>query len=178
MIPLTPALLVATAQAFVDLGEEGGDNRGQMVELFLKGVGQKAGAPWCAAFVHHVGYRSHFDHRLDDSSWPLPATASCWALHDFAERHKLLRDTPRFGDVFLVKAKGANMYIHTGIVVTLDDAAPTEEDVKYVCTCIEGNTNNDGSSHGYTTLRRPRKFREGDKFIRWVLLDGRRKKAA
>ena len=52
MITLQPALLIATAQAFVGLGEEGGDNRGQMVELFLTEVGQPPGQPWCAAFVY------------------------------------------------------------------------------------------------------------------------------
>ena len=77
MITLAPSLLVAAANALVGLEEQGGDNRGQMVELLLKEVNQQPGAPWCAAFVYHVGYWSHFDHRSGKSSWPLAARWSC-----------------------------------------------------------------------------------------------------
>ena len=44
---------------------------------------------------------------------------------------------------------------------------------------VEGNTNNDGSSNGNTTLRKVRTFRESDghKFIRWVEM-GRKAVAA
>lgn len=71
MIPLAPTLLVAAANAFVGLGEEGGDNRGQMVELFLREVKHPPGQPWCAAFVYHIGYCAHYDHKIGKSSWPL-----------------------------------------------------------------------------------------------------------
>src|SRR5256885_2271808 len=101
MIALTPSYLVAAATAFTGLGEEG-DNNGQMVELFLREVRQPPGQPWCAAFVHHVGYWSHYDHRTKYSSWPLPATASCWQLGEFARDRKLLETEPQTGDVFLL----------------------------------------------------------------------------
>jgi len=37
------------------------------------------------------------------------------------------------------------------------------------CTTIEGNTNDDGSANGYTTLRKERSFNSfvGDRFVRW-----------
>jgi hypothetical protein len=40
----------------------------------------------------------------------------------------------------------------------------------HVCVTVEGNTNDDGSSNGYTTLRKVRTFREADghRFIRWA----------
>ena len=41
-VPLTPALLVAAANAFIGLVEEG-DNRGQMIERFLAEVHQPPG---------------------------------------------------------------------------------------------------------------------------------------
>jgi hypothetical protein len=173
MIPLSPALLVAAANAFVGLGEDGGDNRGQMVEMFLREVKQPAGQPWCAAFVHHVGYWSHFDHRAGHSSWPLPATASCWQLGDFARKRKILELRPTDGDVFLVFSRKMRRYYHTGIVISVDECHVASDSAFYLCRTVEGNTNSDGSENGYTTLRRKRRFSGDDAFIKWVKLDSR-----
>ena len=171
MIPPTPGFLVAAANAFVGLAEEGGDNRGQVVELFLREVQEPAGQPWCAAFVHHVGYWSHFDNKAKRSSWPLPATASCEALGKFARETRTDRRDARAGDVFLVFSKTMNRFVHTGIVVSVDETYAIPKDhFMYVCTTIEGNTNDDGSANGTTTLRKTRRFNTavGDRFIRWA----------
>lgn len=176
MIPLTPALLVAAANAFVGLGEDGADNRGQMVELFLREVRQPPGQPWCAAFVHHVGYWSHFDNVTRKTSWPLPATASCYELGKFALDHKVLTRDPHIGDVFLVYSKDHKRFAHTGVIVSINGEYRTAGDgMVFTCTTVEGNTNDDGSANGYTTLRRPRSFNTfvGDRFIRWPELDSR-----
>ena len=164
-------LLVAAANAFVGLGEDGGDNRGQMVELFLREVHQPPGQPWCAAFVHHVGYWSHYNHGTRRSSWPLPPTASCWVLGEFARERGVLVERPRVGDVFLLYSTKLLRFAHTGVVVEVDAHASSAEVA--VCTTIEGNTNDDGSRNGYDTLRRSRQFsvRDGHRFIRWVDLD-------
>ena len=45
IVPLSPALLVAAANAFVGVSEQGGDNRGQMVEHFLRSVSLAPGQP-------------------------------------------------------------------------------------------------------------------------------------
>ena len=39
-VPLSPALLVAAANAFLGVGEQGGDNRGQLVEHFPDACGE------------------------------------------------------------------------------------------------------------------------------------------
>jgi hypothetical protein len=176
MITLTPALLIAAANSFVGLGEDGGDNRGQMVEMFLREVNQPPGQPWCAAFVYHVGFASHFDHRVKKSSWPFPATASCEELGDWARKRELLRKEPFEGDVFLHFSLDLNRFAHTGIVVSVDQRV---DEKQFVCTTVEGNTNDDGSRDGRTTLRKSRHFRveNGDRFIRWPDL-GFRAKAA
>jgi hypothetical protein len=176
MIVLTPSLLVAAATSFVGIGEEGGDNRGQVVELFLRQVRQPAGQPWCAAFVHHVGFWSHWDHAVKKSSWPLPPTASCWELGEFARVRAVLRQEPQVGDVFLTFNKQFQRFAHTGVVARVDRAfASPAGDVQFACTTIEGNTNDDGSREGRTTLARQRRFsiRAGDRFIRWLDLDQR-----
>lgn len=178
-VPLTPALLVAAANAFIGLMEEGEDNHGQMVERFLAGVHQPPGQPWCAAFVYHVGYYSHYDHVARVSTWPLPATASCWELGRFAERHGVLLCTPAVGDVFLKYNTGLGRFAHTGIVVGVDEGDPQEDVGVHVCTTVEGNTNDDGSRNGNATLRKVRRFVEadGDRFIRWTNIE-RRARAA
>lgn len=173
MTQLTPSLLVAAATSFLGLGEDGGDNRGQVVELFLREVRQPAGQPWCAAFVHHVGFWSHWDHAAARSSWPLPATASCWELGEFARVRGVLRKEPQAGDVFLLYSKTLKRFAHTGVVATVSRALATPAgDMVFSCTTIEGNTNDDGSRDGRTTLARSRRFsvRAGDRFIRWIEL--------
>jgi hypothetical protein len=180
MIPLNPALLVGAAHAFVGLGEEGGDNRGQMVELMLSEVHQPPGKPWCAAFVHHVGKCSHYDWESGLSSWPLPDTASCQELNDYAQRLGIRVSDAGFGDVFLKYSEKEGRYVHTGIVIAVLEELPVpKEGTLYKCMTIEGNTTNDGSTNGVTTLRRVRRFNTnvGDCFIRWVNLDARAKAA-
>jgi hypothetical protein len=169
IVPLSPALLVAAANAFVGVREEGGDNRGQMVEHFLRGVHLAAGQPWCAAFVHHVGHSAHYDHLARRSSWPLPATGSCDALARAASAQGVLREEPYVGDVFLLWSRARGRFIHTGIVVGVQDEERVHERDVHVCVTVEGNTNDDGSSNGHTTLRKVRTFREADghRFIRW-----------
>ena len=178
MIPLTPSFVIAAANAFVGLGEEGGDNRGQMVELFLRAVQQPPGQPWCAAFVHHVGFCAHYDSRARRSSWSLPPTASCQELHDYAEPRGAVVTVPAEGDVFLVWRPAMRKFGHTGFVVSIDVVMPGAAGPLYRCTTVEGNTNDDGSANGYTTLRRTRTFTGADRFIRWVNLTPYTRKAA
>jgi len=173
MIPLTPSLLVAAANAFVGLGEDGGDNRGQMVELFLREVDQKPGAPWCAAFVYHVGFWSHYEAAARKSSWPLLRTASCEELGEYARKRGISLRDPHVGDVFLKYSPDHGRFTHTGIVATVCAVHRIggDRDPHFLseCTTIEGNTNDDGSANGYTTLRKERRFNSfvGDRFVRW-----------
>lgn len=169
MIIRDPALLIAAANAFVGFTELGGDNRGQVVERFLAEVHQRPGQPWCAAFVYHVGYHSHYDQATKLSAWPLPPTASCEELAHFARLRDALRDKPQVGDVFVLFSSSLRRFAHTGIITGVDADRPGERDV-HACTTIEGNTNDDGSRDGVATMRKVRTFREGDghKFIRWT----------
>ena len=171
MIGLSPERLIAAANAFVGLREQG-HNRGQMVELMLMEVGQLPGAPWCAAFVHHVGYWSHFDHVGGASSWPLPRTASCWELGEFARGRQAQLTDAAAGDVFLVYDHRLRRFAHTGIVVAVNERYELNGDLLHLCTTIEGNSNEDGAREGIGTVRRTRNLsrRRGDRFIRWTNL--------
>ena len=112
VVPLSPALLVAAANAFVGVSEQGGDNRGQMVEHFLRSVHLPPGQPWCAAFVYHVGHSALYDHMTRRSSWPLPATGSCETLARAARANGVLRNEPYVGDVFLLYSRARAIRPH------------------------------------------------------------------
>jgi hypothetical protein len=46
-------LLTNEARRWIGITEMGGDNRGQVVELFQRTVGIPPGSPWCLAFVQY-----------------------------------------------------------------------------------------------------------------------------
>ncbi len=59
------------------------------------------------------------------------------------------------GDVFLLYSRTRRRFIHTGIVVGVQDEDRVHERDMHVCVTVEGNTNDDGSANGYMTLRKP-----------------------
>ena len=192
-IPLTPALLVATANAFVGLGEDrsgqAGSPQGALVECFLREVrgrirtngehGARCATglvPWDAAFVHHTGYWSHYDQDSQRSCWPLPATASVEELAQFAGISGALRSAPLFGDLFLLWSPAREAFVRTGIVVHVERYVRTGRGEKiYSCITIEGNSDLAAAGAGTLVLRHYRNFVPalGDQFIRWTSLDGR-----
>ena len=142
--------VVPVAELFVGwVRETTGKNDGPWVEAIQRTTGNKKGDPWCASFVNWV-----LDIAYRDMN-PLPATASCDVLLEFARKNQLLTNTPQPGDVFLVM-RTKNDAIHTGIV--------TEVKADTVKT-IEGNTNRDGAREGNGVWARER-ARAGLLFIR------------
>lgn len=125
--------IVSVAELFVGwVRETTGKNDGPWVEAIQRTTGNKRGDPWCASFVNFV-----IDIAYRDLN-PLPATASCDVLLQFARKHNLLTTKPESGDVFLVM-RNRNDAIHTGIVTeVLADTVRT----------IEGNTNREGAREG------------------------------
>jgi hypothetical protein len=142
--------VVPVAELFVGwVRETTGKNDGPWVEAIQRTTGNKKGDPWCASFVNWV-----LDIAYRDMN-PLPATASCDVLLEFARKNQLLTSTPQPGDVFLVM-RTKNDAIHTGIV--------TEVKADTVKT-IEGNTNREGAREGNGVWARERP-RAGLLFIR------------
>lgn len=148
-------LLLRVASA-TEGATEIGNNAGPYVTRVLKRTGLSAGNPWCAAWIADVG-RIAFDSR-----WPLPLTASCWQLGDFAYRKGALAETPEVGDVFLLHYPSLNRFAHTGLVTeVLPDGR---------IRTLEGNTNDGGSREGWGVFRRTRTPGARDRFIRWTQL--------
>jgi hypothetical protein len=159
--------LIAAALALNNITEQGGENRGQMVELMLREVDLPPGEPWCAAYVSHIGFWSHYDPTTHTSSWPLPMTGACAVLGAFAQAHTILETVPARGDLFLMYFPSLHRFAHTGVILSVTDT-PTAS----LCTTIEGNTNDDGSRDGWKTCIKTRLFKKTDshRFIRWEAL--------
>lgn len=119
------AVLAGTGFLLPVREQPAGSNAGQMVEAILASTGNSKGAPWCAAAVYFVGSR------VLGKDWPLPKTASCDILLEFARRNKLLVASPKRGDVFLILKTDTDA-VHTGFVL---DCFPQGK-----FTTREGNT--------------------------------------
>lgn len=136
------ARVVSTAEQFVGWVKEATRaNDGPWVEAVQRVTGNKRGDPWCASFVAFVlgiAYRGKN---------PLPATASCDRLLQFARTQGIVTTEPEPGDVFLV-LKTPNDAVHTGFVTAV---SPLE--VK----TVEGNTNEDGGRDGWGVFARKRR---------------------
>lgn len=147
MMPEVEAVLGAARALRFVREEPPGSNAGQAVEAFLQLTGLGKGQPWCAAYVAWVGVAALGER------WPLPRTASCYQLGEFAREWSTLLTTPAPGDVFLLWYPKLNRFAHTGFVT----AAGT----------LEGNTSGGGSREGWGVFERTRTWGERDRFIRW-----------
>lgn len=144
------ARVVPTAQLFVGWVKEAtGLNDGRWVEAILRLVGQTKGAPWCAGFVCLV-----LDIAYQGRN-PLPKTASCDVLLEFARKKGWLVEAPEVGDVFLLMRTKTDA-VHTGIVTATKEGA---------IKTVEGNTNAGGSRDGWGVFARER-LTKGLLFIR------------
>lgn len=134
----------------IALGEEGvreqpqGSNKGPRVDLYNLATNVPVGSLWCMSFVYWCFQRAA-DQTGDEN--PMPQTAYCPTLYNWAKKHDKLVEKPQRGDIFLVKGlrDGKPSVIHTGIV--------TGGSIE----TVEGNTNNDGSSNGIGVFTRQRK---------------------
>jgi hypothetical protein len=178
-MPLSPSLLIAAANALVGFGEDHpGRSRGRLVHCYLKEAGIAGGAatpePWDTAFVHHVGYWSHYDQRSLRSSWPLPVSASCAELGAFAKREGVLAPHPLEGDLFLLWGPARKTFVRAGIVVRVEGTGRyLDGNLFHECVAIEGDTNEWGAPRGGRTLRHRRRLssERGDGFVRWTALE-------
>jgi hypothetical protein len=135
-------VVLAVARLFLWVREATRKNDGPPVEAIQQSTGNAKGDAWCASFVYFVG-------RVLNglgSKWPLPRTASCDELLEFARRKNVLRREPQPGLLGLVM-RAEHDAIHVYFVTGLTGATHTT---------IEGNTNPDGGREGYGVFERER----------------------
>lgn len=153
MIPCSPILLVAAAQAMAR------DDRTVVgASSMSDGDAMATGMP----FIHHAGYWSHYEEQLGVSSWPLDPRWSLAQVVQMAKRFELLQLDGSPGDL-LVTCNEDGTPSHIGIVLAAGDRlqfpceAPTWE-----CEALWGTLTGRGSRRG-AWFRGGR----GDRFIPW-----------
>lgn len=142
---------VQLASLLLFVRERTNHNDGPWVEAILRVTGNQKGDPWCCAFVSFVLCI------VNGGTNPLPMTASCQALREYAAAHGMLTTEPDAGDVFLL-LNGEGHAHHTGFVASQISGG--------VFSTIEGNTNDDGSRDGYGVFARQRTVSTSILFVR------------
>ncbi len=135
--------------------EIGGENMGPWVREYMDG-NQGTSWPWCAGFATYVIRQA-----CEAIGQPRPAhltrTYSCDVLGSAARKAgKLVKGSaPEVvaGSLFLVPGSKPNDWVHTGIIIAVDDGS---------VTTIEGNTNAAGSREGIDVRQRVRARRSLD----------------
>jgi hypothetical protein len=161
----------AVAYAFRNFTElPPASNRGQVVDRLQEfaGLDPKGANPWCACAVYYAGFHGLLDPIAGASAWPLPKTASCALLGQFARAKGVLVAEPAEGDVFLLFYPKLKRFAHTGFVIgrNADGSWRT----------LEGNTSKPGDTNpatqreGWGWFERSRRFGVEDRFIRWLPL--------
>lgn len=176
MLPLSPIRLVSAANAFLTLGAEPGAAQGRMVNTFLSEIGQPPNGRWDLAFLHHVGYWSHYDFEAKRSSWPIPVSSAPEDLVLFAKQRRIDPDEPEFGDIALVSGAGKGSYARVGIVIATHGAGKFMDGKTFTsCTVLEANAGAAGRPGGADIMyvRRSLCHDRGDRYVRWVDLDAR-----
>lgn len=131
-------LAILEASRWIGVTEQGGNNKGQIVQMFQKTIDGVASAEaWCMAFVQSVVRNSekYFDvvmpDKIEESALKLFASEHCltvWSKTDSKCRVK----TPSPGSI-VIWQHGNSSSGHTGIVLDIDLKSKT-------MTTIEGNT--------------------------------------
>jgi hypothetical protein len=130
--------IVTVASSQVGNCEEGGNNRGQHVEKYLRSVNAKPGDAWCSAFVAWVLNVCGVTHKINAWSPTAVSRNVIWQRGEGEE--------PQGGDVFGIYYTSLKRVGHAGII---------ERWGSYVHT-IEGNTNDGGSRDGDCVMRKIR----------------------
>lgn len=120
------------AQMCVGIEEEGGDNRGPMVEAFQATIGGVSGESWCLSFIQSLfAYvEDRFHVRVN-----LPLTEHCLTLWDKADKkYKVSKGKdPQAGDIVIFQY-GDSQKGHAEIVTKFSKSCPMVMEV------IGGNT--------------------------------------
>jgi hypothetical protein len=157
--------VLAAAQSWDGLHEEGGENKGQIPATCLAECSITDPEPWCAALVRRIGRTALWDEVHKTTRWPVIANASCKALGQWAEHRGVLVDKPARGHVFLLWESSLGRFGHTGFVLLEDTPAAPGHALTF-----EGNTNTDGSREGWKACYKHRLWGPHDRFINWAAL--------
>jgi len=149
---ITPQEIVLRCAAATVGAQEVGANRGAYVDRIIRQTGLTPPQPWCACYVCDVGLAAL------GSQWPVPKTASCYLLGEWAKGNATLKVGPAPGAIFLIYNAGLKRFAHTGFCLQGNDT-------------VSGNTTVPGQigdpREGWAVARKPWKFKPEDRFVYW-----------
>lgn len=126
---LTPGeLLVRAMQAMIGVEEEGGNNRGKLVEAIQSTIGRAEGEPWCMSTVQTA--IAYVEKKLS-LVCGIPASEHCLTVFNDSVRRKLKVDVPKCGDL-MVWQMGNTQAGHVGVIIAVEGADSVRT--------VEGNT--------------------------------------
>lgn len=140
--------------------EVGGNNCGPWVRLYMQGK-EGADQKWCAGFVcfsvaqagRDLGISPPFDRQVSVNELVADAKRETRFIPEGAlSSPAKLRSTLRPGNVFVVRT-GANDWVHTGIVLALNDTT---------FDTLEGNTGGEGGIDGPNAKKGNRSYSKKD----------------
>ncbi|SMD15067.1 hypothetical protein SAMN04488101_1189 [Pedobacter nyackensis] len=148
--------IVAIAQSQIGIREATGNNDGPEVEAYLASVGLKKGEPWCAAFLSWV---------FKKGGYSAPVTG--WSPALFPSRR--LVKIPAPGVLFGVYFPSLKRIAHCGVVERVNGNW---------LSCVEGNTNTNGSRNGDGVYRKLRHVKTIYRYSDWINNNSKKKGAA
>ena len=154
-------IVISAAKTHLEFAEES-QNWGQAVSMYLRKVGHTTPQPWCAAFVSWVGWHALHDPLTGKSEWPVPLTAGCKAMGEWAAKAEVLEEAGAPGMLYLLHYPKLGRFGHVGFLL-----APTGKENEWFV--IDGNTNSDGSREGYKVCFRKRVIdpERNHRFVNW-----------
>jgi hypothetical protein len=148
-------LAVLEKELTKNVREKTGKNDGEDVEKYLASVGQKKGAPWCAAFVVWVLKEAGVNTGSANAFSP-----SCFP------KNKTIYDRKAGGNFIAAPTDLFGLYYpnlgrigHVGFIYEVNENS---------IITVEGNTNGEGSREGNGVYKRRRLKRTIHKIARWI----------
>jgi len=122
--------MIAEAALYVGTVEVGANNRGKIVDRFVKAVGSPLGSPWCAAFAMWCARGGGFD-------GDIAGAGACKSIYEYGVAHQLVVSLPARGDLVLFDFSDAGHqdFDHVGIIEKVVKLGPL-----VTLRTIEGNT--------------------------------------
>lgn len=124
------------AEACVGIREQGGNNRGPMVELIQETIGRAEGESWCMAFVQTCLAYAELKTGIQS---PIVATEGCMDCWDRTPQSQRVKTSPLKYAIVIWNYEGTYKG-HTGLI--------TEVTLESYMRTVEGNTGSDGSRDG------------------------------
>ena len=131
------ACFLFAMRAMVGIREQGGNNRGRLVELIQETLGKAEGEPWCMSAVQTA--LAWAELRTGKKS-PIVASEHCMTVWNETPKEQRVKNIPAPGAIIIWR-HGAGPSGHTGVTTS------TVVDGKF--TAIEGNTESGLTAAGH-----------------------------